>query len=87
MGRFEKVIFKLLSGNSDNNFTFDELRNLLLSLSFEERTTVGSHHIFKKKGIIGIINIQRDKNNKAKPYQVRQIRDFLVNNQLIQDGD
>ncbi len=84
MGKFEKAIFKILSGNADNNFTFDELRNLLLSLGFEERTTAGSHHIFKKKGVVGIINIQRDKSNGAKPYQVRQVREFLISNKLIQ---
>lgn len=83
MGKFEKLIFKLLSGTSDKKFTFDELRNVLLHLDFEERTTAGSYHIFKKKGIIGIINLQRDKNSQAKPYQVKQVRDFIVSNKIM----
>ena len=84
MGKFEKIIYKLLSGSSDTNFTFEELRTLLVSLYFEERKTSGSHRIFTKKGVVGIINLQRDKNNKAKPYQVKQVRDFLVKNKLLE---
>lgn len=83
MSKFEKQVLKLLSGNADTNFTFNELRALLIFLSFKERVS-GSHHIFTKAGVVGIINIQKDKNGKAKPYQVKQVRDFLINNRLIQ---
>jgi hypothetical protein len=82
MGKFETTIFKLLSGSSDSNFRFQELRNILLNLDFDERIA-GSHHIYKRKGCLGIINLQKDKNNQAKAYQVRQVRDFLINNKLI----
>jgi hypothetical protein len=82
MGKFETTIFKLLSGSSDSNFRFEELRNILLNLDFDERIA-GSHHIYKRKGCLGIINLQKDKNNQAKAYQVRQVRDFLINNKLI----
>jgi hypothetical protein len=82
MGKFEKTIYKLLAGSSDNNFKFEELRNILLILGFEERIA-SSHHIFKKKGCIGIINLQKDKNQEAKPYQVKQVRDFLITNKLV----
>lgn len=82
MGKFEKIIFKLLSGSSDSNFKFEELRNILLALAFDERIS-GSHHIYKKKGCVGIINLQKDKNQEAKPYQVKQVREFLINNKLI----
>jgi len=69
MSKFEKLLFKLLSGNADNNFSFDDLRNILLHFDFIERTTGGSHRIFYKEGIEDIINIQ-PKGSKAKPYQV-----------------
>ena len=38
---------------------------------FEERIK-GDHHIFSKKGIVEIINIQ-PKKDKAKPYQVKEM--------------
>jgi hypothetical protein len=33
MSKFEKLQLKLLSGNADNNFSFDDLRNILLLLN------------------------------------------------------
>lgn len=36
MSKFEKLIQKLLSGFSDRNMDFDELRSLLLKLGFEK---------------------------------------------------
>jgi len=85
MGKFEKLLFKLLSGNADNNFSFDELRNVLLHFDFVERTTGGSHRIFHKEGIEEIINIQ-SKGSKAKPYQVKQMRLIILKYKLIDDG-
>ncbi|HXL56104.1 MAG TPA: hypothetical protein VN958_07600 [Chitinophagaceae bacterium] len=38
-----------------------------------------------KQGIEGIINLQKTKDGKAKPYQVKQVRDFLVNYKIISD--
>ena len=86
MGKFEKLLLKLLAGNADNNFAFDDLRNILLHFDFVERTTGGSHRIFYKEGITEIINIQ-PKNNKAKPYQVKQVRQIVIKYKLITDGN
>jgi hypothetical protein len=36
MSQFSKILLKLLRGTSDHNFSFDELRNLLLRLGFDE---------------------------------------------------
>jgi len=85
MSKFEKLQLKLLSGNADNNFGFDDLRNILLHFNFIERNTGGSHIIFHKKGIEEIINIQ-PKGNKAKPYQVKQLRQIILKYKLIGDG-
>jgi len=41
----------------------------------------GSHHVFRKVGVDEKINLQKD-GAKAKPYQVRQVRDILVRNRL-----
>ena len=55
MGRFEKLLLKVLRGTADANMDFDDLRPLLLHLGFEERVK-GSHHIFRKEGIEDRIN-------------------------------
>jgi len=85
MSKFDKLLFKLLSGNSDNNFSFDDLRNILLHLEFTEKKTGGSHRIFYKEGIEEIINIQ-PKDNQAKAYQIKQIRTIILKYKLLRDG-
>lgn len=76
MGKHEKVLEKILRGASDANIAFRDLRNLLLKLRFEERIR-GSHHIYRMKGVEERINLQ-EAGNKAKPYQVRQVRKILL---------
>lgn len=44
---------------------------------------MGSHRIFIKEGVEGIVNLQTTKDAKAISYQVKQVRDFLVSNKLI----
>jgi len=41
----------------------------------------GSHHIYYKEGIVEIINIQ-PKGNKAKDYQVKQVRNIILKYKL-----
>lgn len=72
MSEYEKILIKLLKGGSDQNFEFDELLFLLQRFDFEVRVS-GSHHIFYKKGVIEIINLQPN-GSKAKAYQVKQVR-------------
>jgi hypothetical protein len=45
MSKFEKLIQKVLSGNSDKNIDFKDLCNLLETLGFNNRIK-GSHHIY-----------------------------------------
>jgi HicA-like toxin of HicAB toxin-antitoxin system len=80
MSRYGKLIFQLLRGTADANIPFDDLRVLLQKLGFEERTR-GSHHIFRKEGVIEKINLQRE-GNRAKVYQVRQVRAVLLKYKL-----
>jgi virulence-associated protein VapD len=80
MGKYEKLLFQILRGTSDTNIGFDDLRQLLLRLGFEERIR-GSHHIFRKQGIEEKLNLQRD-DCKAKAYQVRQIRTVVLKYKL-----
>jgi predicted RNA binding protein YcfA (HicA-like mRNA interferase family) len=81
MTKKQKIIDKLLSGISDNNINFSDLVNLMDNLGFHYRVK-GSHHIFYKEFIDEIINIQPLKDNKVKPYQVKQIRNLILKYQL-----
>ena len=76
-----KVIEKILTGLSDKNIRFNELRSALVKLNFSERVK-GDHHIFTKNNVKEIINIQPLKNSKAKPYQVKQIRNIILEYKL-----
>ena len=76
MGSAEKTLEAVLRGTSDANIGFDELRNLLLRMGFQERTK-GSHHMFRRSSVMDRVNLQRD-GGKAKPYQVRQVRTVIL---------
>jgi predicted RNA binding protein YcfA (HicA-like mRNA interferase family) len=76
MGKYAKLRQKIMMGNSDGNIDFHSLCHLLIRLGFEERVK-GSHHIFARDDVAEIINLQ-SKGNLAKPYQVKQIRDVLL---------
>ncbi len=76
MGKHDKIMEKILRGVSDANIAFQDIRGMLLYMGFDERIR-GSHHVYRKKGIEEKINIQRA-GNKAKPYQVRQVREILL---------
>ncbi|GBE16847.1 hypothetical protein BMS3Abin15_00671 [bacterium BMS3Abin15] len=76
MGKYEKLLQRILDGKSDANIAFSDLCGLLGRLGFAERVR-GSHHMFRKAGIEEKINLQKD-DNKAKIYQVRQIRNIVL---------
>ena len=64
----------------DGNVPFIGLCQLLTRLGFDERIK-GSHHIFTKVGIEEILNLQ-PKDAKAKPYQVKQVRNLVAKYRL-----
>lgn len=80
MSRSRKTLEKVLSGHSDANISFRDLRGLLVSLGFVERVK-GDHHIFFRDGIPEIINVQ-PKGSSSKPYQVKQVRQLINRYQL-----
>ena len=80
MGKYDKLIFQILRGTSDANIAFSDLRSLLKYFGFEERIK-GSHHIFRMGGVEEKINLQKD-GSKAKPYQVRQVRNIILRYKL-----
>jgi len=74
--QLEKLLSQVLSGRTDKNIAFNDLRKLLQRLGFEERVR-GSHHIFVKDGVDEILNLQ-PKADDAKPYQVKQVRQVVL---------
>lgn len=80
MSKYDKLLFQILRGASDANVPFNDLRHLLTELGFEERIR-GSHHMFRRAGIVEKINLQRD-GSKAKVYQVRQVRAVILKYKL-----
>lgn len=85
MTKYGKLLAKVLSGRSDTNIDFDDLRHLLERLGFDERTR-GSHHVFVKAGVHDMVNLQRE-GRVAKPYQVRQVRAVITANGLTVDEE
>lgn len=83
MANLDKALGRILSGRSDNNIPFDDLRNVLIRLGFSERIK-GDHHIFTKAGVREILNLQPKSDGKAKSYQVKQVRDVLNDYGLTQ---
>ena len=81
MSRLEKLLEKILRGTADANLAFDELRFVLERLEFEERIR-GSHHIFSRSDVAEILNLQPRQGGKAKPYQVKQVREVILKYKL-----
>jgi predicted RNA binding protein YcfA (HicA-like mRNA interferase family) len=77
MGKHEKLLAAILSGRSDYNIAFHDLVALLVSRGFVLRSGKGSHAVLTKAGIPERIVLQPD-GNKAKGYQVRQVRRILT---------
>ena len=85
MGKYAKLLEQILLGRSDANIEFEELRQLLLRLGFEERVR-GSHHLYRKEGVVEKLNLQCHGAN-AKPYQVRQVRGVILRYRLQEVRD
>ncbi len=86
MSKSQKLLTQILRGLSDTNIGFDELCQLLLRLGFNERIK-GSHHIFTHQAAAEILNLQPREGGKAKPYQVKQVRNVIIDYGLAKEGD
>jgi hypothetical protein len=76
MAGWDRVLDSVLRAASDSNIVFSDLCTLLTAIGFQERVR-GDHHIFTKTGVVEIINIQ-PQGAKAKPYQVKQVRNLII---------
>ena len=80
MSQYEKLLLSILSGTRDKSILFSDLRTILGRLGFQCRIK-GDHFIYTRHDIEDIINIQ-PVGNKAKPYQVKQVRGIILRYQL-----
>jgi len=85
MGKKQKIFEQILSGRADANIPFGGICRLLLDLGFRDRVK-GSHHIFVKDGVEEIINLQ-PLGAKAKPYQIKQVRNLVLKYRLGDKAD
>ena len=80
MNRHERLVRTILRGRSDANVRFADLCALMRYLGSDERVHRG-HHLFDKAGIVEIVNLQSH-GGRAKPYQVRQVRQLILKYKL-----
>jgi predicted RNA binding protein YcfA (HicA-like mRNA interferase family) len=85
MARTHKLLDQILRGDSDANIPFSGMVQLLKVLGFGERIK-GSHHIFSRNGVAEILNLQ-PVGSKCKPYQVKQVRNVIINYRLAGEAD
>ena len=82
-----KLIGKILNLDGVNNVTFDELCECAKQLGWKQNKRKGTSHITYYHDVCSdLLNLQPGKNGKAKSYQVKQLRNFIItaqmNNQL-----
>lgn len=80
MSQYEKLLLSILSGTRDKNLLFSDLQAVLDRLGFQCRIK-GDHFIYTRDDVEEIINIQPI-GNRAKPYQVKQIRNIILKYRL-----
>ena len=72
----DKILIAVMCGTRDKNIPFSDLQKLLAVLGFQCRIK-GDHYIYYKNGVAEFINIQPE-GNKAKAYQVKQVRCIIL---------
>lgn len=80
MSQYEKLLLAVLSGTRDKSLLFADLQTVLDRLRFHCRIK-GDHFIYTRDDVEEIINLQ-PAGNKAKPYQVKQVRNIILKYQL-----
>ena len=84
MSKTQKALQRLLTGSSDANITFEELRRVLIRLGFEERVPKGSHYTFAHPAVPSILTVPKHK--PLKSVYVRKARALITEYGLADDG-
>lgn len=81
MGKKEKIFRK--AKDSPNNLSYSDLCSLAKHVGFLYRDSKGDHETYKHPNG-GMMNFQSVK-GQAKPYQIRQLLDFIDENELMEE--
>jgi len=73
----QKTRAALLEASKDYSHRFDDVVHYLKATGWKMRLK-GSHHIFARPGVLILLNLQPEKDGKAKGYQIRQVRRVLM---------
>jgi hypothetical protein len=74
-----KLIEKVLNVNATNNVTFDELCQCAIHIGWQQKKRKGSSHIiYHHDACPDLLDLQPGMNGKAKSYQVKQLRNFII---------
>ena len=71
-----RIYNAVIKGQSDSNINYSDFQNLIVDLGFEFKRQNGSHAVYYHNGIGKFMNVQ-PVGNKAKGYQVRQLRGII----------
>ena len=80
MSRKKKLLAKLMSGQADASFPFGDLVVVLAHQGWVSREAGGSSHkifLHPSHPTFPMVNIQPEKDGKAKSYQVKQVRNLI----------
>ena len=73
----EKIRAAFLEASKDYSHRFGDVVHFLQVSGWKMRLK-GSHHLFTRPGVPVLLNLQPEKNGKAKAYQIRQVRRTLI---------
>jgi predicted RNA binding protein YcfA (HicA-like mRNA interferase family) len=82
VAKHEKTKEAVLSGTSNANIQFDDLCHLLEKLGFTRKQGKGSHVKFVHRHPDAILVLQEGSSGKAKPYQVKQVAEVILQNKF-----
>ena len=77
----EKTKTALFDERKDYGHRFADVLRFLEASGWKCRLK-GSHHIFARPGVPILLNLQPEKDGKAKAYQIRQVRKVLFQYRL-----
>jgi predicted RNA binding protein YcfA (HicA-like mRNA interferase family) len=83
MAKADAILEKVISGHG--RIPFRDFQKLLVKLGFRLGRTRGSHHVYVHPKVTRPLSIQ-SMGNEAKPFQVRQLRDMIVEFDLKLDN-
>ena len=80
MSKRAKLIEKVLDRNKTHNVTYEELCECAVEIGWQKKTRTGtSHVVYWHAECPDLLNLQSGPNGKAKSYQVKLVRNSIIN--------